>query len=721
VILAAFALTLLGPLGVAAGQAQPVIPENQNRMRLDIDAVTPRVLGAASETVTVTGKVTNTGDRRIDDVQVQLQRGERLDSEAKLADARNQPTESARSSFVTVSAALEPGQSAPVTLTAPVRTGSTSLHIDQPGIYPVLVNVNGRPEYGGRARLATASLVLPVLAVPGNAPTAPPGGPTRVGMLWPLIDQPHQVPTTDGRLLLTDDDLATSLTPDGRLGGLVSAVEQVKTTDPAMLEAICFAVDPDLLQTVQLMTAGYRVRTPGGVVDGKGAEAAKEWLERVRALTAGQCVLPVPFADADLSALSRAGAVDLEKLAVTAETIAADVLKPAQPLTGVLWPAGGTLDQRTLFDLAATGTTTVLTDSAHVHNLSGAGPYGIGDTSAQNKVLAVPVDSLVSTLLADGGYAPGAGGAPSVQNGIAALTFRLAFSGRAAPAANPLLIAPPRRWAASPAELNLLLGTLRQLISAGLAAPQELGRAVSGTPRGTVNGLDYTAGDSGLELAPSIGSEVARVNATQRDFLAAMAMDDRDKVDPRTLVAPLQYGLLRATSTAWRGRPEQAGGAVDDVAAQLDGLRSQVTITNTGRPLTLASGNSPIPVLLSNAMPVSVVVRVRVADTPGLRPGPVADMIIPARGAINRYLPAEVARSGRFTVDVSLATPGGTALGSTTRLELTSTAYGSITLIITGTAAAALFLLVGLRIYRRVRAARRGEPETRVPAEGGAD
>jgi hypothetical protein len=461
------------------------------------------------------------------------------------------------------------------------------------------------------------------------------------------------------------------------------------------------------------------VGAPGSAVDGKGAAVAKAWLERVRALTAGQCVLPVPFADADLSALSRAGAVDLEKLAVTAESVAADVLKPAQPLTGVLWPAGGTLDQRTLFDLAATGTTTVLTDSAHVHNPSGVGPYGIGDTTAQNKVLAMPVDSLVSAFLSDGGYAPGAGGAPSVQNGIAALTFRLAFSGRVTPAANPLLIAPPRRWAAPAAELNLLLRTLQQLISSGLATPQALGLALSGAPRGTVNSLDYTASDSGLELAPSIGSEVARVNATQRDFLAAMAMDDRDKVDPRTLVAPLQYGLLRATSTAWRGRAQEAGDAVNAVAAQLDGLRAQVTVTNTGRPLTLASGNSPIPVLLSNSMPVSVVVRVRVADTPGLRPGPTADMIIPARGATTRYLPAEVARSGRFTVDVSLVTPGGTPLGSTARLELTSTAYGSITLIITAVAAGALFLLVGLRIYRRVRAARLGEPP--VPAEGGAD
>jgi hypothetical protein len=95
-------------------------------------------------------------------------------------------------------------------------------------------------------------------------------------------------------------------------------------------------------------------------------------------------------------------------------------------------------------------------------------------------------------------------------------------------------------------------------------------------------------------------------------------------------------------------------------------------------------------------------------------------MTIPAGSSINPYLPVEVTRAGRFTVDVSLSTPGGTPLGSTARLELTSTSYGPITLIITGTAAGALFLLAGLRIFRRVRAARMA-PATQGPIEDGVD
>ena len=46
------------------------------------------------------------------------------------------------------------------------------------------------------------------------------------------------------------------------------------------------------------------------------------------------------------------------------------------------------------------------------------------------------------------------------------------------------------------------------------------------------------------------------------------------------------------------------------------------------------------------------------------------------------------------------------------RLELNSTSYGIISVAVTGTAGVVLVLLVGVRIFRRVRAARAGEPKT---------
>jgi hypothetical protein len=710
------ALAGLAPFGVAGGQPQP-LPDSSNRMRLDLEALSPRVVTAATPTITVTGKVTNTGDRRIDEVRVQLRRGEPLDTEQKLREARTQATDSAVSPFVNVSDALAPGQSAPVTLTVPVRDGDGSLRIDKPGVYPLLVNVNGRPEFSGRARLATASVLLPALAAPGGAAIPPPQKPSRLTVLWPLIDDyPRMISTAaDGRAVLTDDQLADSLAPGGRLYGLTSAVQQAVLTTPALVDALCFAIDPDLVQTATLMAGGYHVRTAGGIVDGRGATTAKTWLDRLKALTTGRCVIALPYADADLVALSGASEVDLQKLAINSTAPVAELAKPVPPLSGVYWPVGGTLDQRTVADLVGSGPITVLADQAHLRRPEGSAPYTIAG-AATGGARALPIDGLVSTFL-DPAQAERTA---SVQNGLAALVFRAAQGGGNAGADRSILIAPPRRWSAPATELTVFLQTLQQLVADGLAVPQPLGPLVSGGAAGTSTGLDYTSEDGASEIAPSVLAQVVRINTAQRDLLVAMSSDDTRPVDPNTLVAPLKLGLLRAVSSAWRGRPDLAERAVGEVSAQLDALQRQVTVINTGRPLTLASGNSPIPVLLSNAMPVSVRVRIKLADTPGLRPEPIPDMVIPAGSSINPYLPVEVTRAGRFTVDVSLSTPGGTPLGSTARLELTSTSYGPVTLIITGTAAGALFLLAGLRIFRRIRAARMA-PSTQGPIEDGVD
>jgi hypothetical protein len=708
--LAIAALTVaMVPLGVAA--AQPV-PDPANRMRLEVDTLSPRVVTAGTAEVTVTGRVTNTGDRPINNVRVQLRRGEALNTEQKVRELRGQATDSAMSTFVQMSGKLEPGQSAPIALTVPVRGTDTSLRIDQPGVYPLLVNVNGQPDYGNQARLAASYLALPVLSVP-SGPTAPkPPNPARLTILWPLVDDyPRRVPSPDEHALLSDDGLAGSLAPGGRLFELVSAATQAVTTDPDLLDTLCFAVDPDLLETVQQMTAGYRYRDDAGqLVTGSGAEAAKTWLAALQGLVTGRCVIAVPYADADLVALSRANAAGLERLALTSGGAVTELLRPYPPAPSILWPAGGTLDQRTLLDLAGTTPTTVLMDPAHLHNRQGVGPYTVGGSTGPGAARVLPIDNLASLTLEDD---PTSQTSQTAQAGLAALIYETAF----APAnGRSILITPPRRWHAPAGELGVYLQTVQQLFTADLARPQPLTDAAAAVPGGTVGELDYTAQDGAAEITPAATAAAVRVNAAQGDLVDSMHVDDTAQVKPAVLVDPLRYGLLRGTSTAWRGHPDQAARAVDEVAGQLDALRSQVTIDNPGRPLTLASGNSPIPVLINNALPVSITVRIKLGDTPGLRPESIPDVIIPARLAVNRYLPAEVIRSGRFTVDVSLSTPGGTPLGSTARIELSSTSYGTVTLIITGTAAAVLFLLVGLRIYRRVKTARAAGP----PAEDGA-
>src|SRR5882757_7307372 len=245
----------------------------------------------------------------------------------------------AAADFVTVAPELQRGQQAGFTLSAPLRALSKpSMAIAQPGIYPVLVNVNGTPDYGAPARLDNARFLLPVVGVPPDraadlaAAVAPDTSkPVWVTMLWPLADRPRLAPGAPGGTIpvrLVDDDLANSLATGGRLDILLSAAEFAtsREVDPdgAVGRALCLAVDPDLLVTVNAMTGGYIVsNSPDGPAQqpgtpthpGGGDAVATTWLNRLRALAHHTCVAPLPYAQADLDALHRVNNAELSAIA----------------------------------------------------------------------------------------------------------------------------------------------------------------------------------------------------------------------------------------------------------------------------------------------------------------------------------------------------------------------------------------------------------------------
>ena len=140
-------------------------------------------------------------------------------------------------------------------------------------------------------------------------------------MLWPLADRPRLAPGVPGGTIpvrLVDDDLATSLATGGRLDILLAAAEFATShdvdPDGAVGRALCLAVDPDLLVTVNAMTAGYVVsNSPDGPAQQPGTPThpaparppRPNWLNRLRALAHRMCVAPLPYAQADLDAVRR--------------------------------------------------------------------------------------------------------------------------------------------------------------------------------------------------------------------------------------------------------------------------------------------------------------------------------------------------------------------------------------------------------------------------------
>ncbi len=720
--------------GHAAHAAQP-----QTLARIELTELSPRVVTTASAPeLRVSGRVVNVGDRALTELGVRLQRDEPVafDQDAALA-IRGIPEAPYVTRFRPVPGGLAPGQSSPFVLEVPLRGGADleSLQINQPGVYPLLVNLNGKPDFGGTARLASVPLLLPVLGVPpavsGGLPgpvlTAPPQ-PTPLTVVWPLATEPVRLPTGPGAPILISSDragtdpMAVQIAPGGRLDGLVGALEGAVPPGSPLAAAICVAIDPLLLETVHGMSRGYQVAHPGGISGGTGTKDARSWLDRLRSAVQGRCVLPLPYADPDLVALSRAGLTDLEALATsTGVRLVRDLLR-VKPLGGVTWPPGGVLDERTLADLAALQTRAVLLAPRGVAqqpptgNVVGlaAGVSGPGGSAP----VGLLVDPLLTTALDPSavgeepeveqteGNATTVAARPtdtasplSAQDGLGALVYRAAID----PDREPVLLVPPHRWQASGPEAIELLRTARSLLETGYLAPRELAELADTRPAGPTTAVAYPPQAQHMEIPPAVAADLQRARDVLRDLQVATVRDATANLEPAELLDPLRLGLLRGTSSAWSARPERAAQVTSEVRARLDELRRSVRIVPPPGPYTLAAADSPLLITVRNELPVGVQVRLNLSDTPGLRAGAVGVQLVPARSTRQFVIPAEVSRAGQFSIAARLSTPSGTALGQPSTLHLRSTAFGAITIVLTAGAGAVLIVLVVHRIVRRVR------------------
>ena len=699
-------------LAVPALAGAPVAQAAEGaRLRVDLAQLSPRVITTSTTTLTVAGTVTNTGDRKVTRPQVRLQVGERATSERGIGDVLSGAVlkDSPLTDFTPVADALEPGQSAPLNITVNL-TGTRAGQLSRPGVYPLLVNVNGTPEFGGPARLGAVSMLLPVLAGAGRASGGHSGAPSMT-LLWPLTSNvPHVYAAPYGSpLVMADDRMAAEIDTGGRLNALVTAAATALPGNSALAKSMCFALDPDLLATVAAMSRGYLVHTDGGNVDGKGVDAAKTWLSALRSLVSGRCVVALPFADADLDALTRIRPGDtglVTRAASGAATI--QQLTGVTPQTGVLWPAG-TPSASVLSALAGAGVHTVLTDPGKLASAATGG----GVTVQGSTVRVQPTDSLIAAAMSGVPTVPDSVTVPATtepavasQNGLGALAFRAGLGqtgGQQRP--NHLLVAPPRRWDASADEFTTYLRQVGGFLDAGLVTATGLASLLADDPAasGTVGdgGPDPAAG-----LAADVVSTLADLDGQATGLAAAMQMDPTKRVKPDDVVEPVRLAELRGASTAWRGLP--AAAATTNAQAELAAISGRVSVTQPKQTIALASGNSPLPVYVSNDLPVGINAQFALNNNTGLRPEEAKDWFFPASGGKNYFLPVEALRAGRFSVDVSLRTPTGTPLGSSARFELTSTEYGAITIIATVAAGVALLLLASRRIYRRVKDARAG-------------
>lgn len=720
-------------------------------VQIRIDQVAPDVVTTTSETVvTVSGMVTNVGDRPVSDVMVRLEHAAAITSSTGLRTSLDGSADQYQpaANFVIVAPELQRGQEAAFTISAPMRSlTKTSLAVNEPGIYPVLVNVNGTPDYGAPARLDDARFLLPVIGVPPDHAadldsTVVPdtSKPVWVTMLWPLAARPRLALGAPGGAIpirLVDDDLAASLAPGGRLDTLLSAAELATShevdPDGVVGRALCLAVDPDLLVTVNAMTGGYVVSNstndatsqPGVPTHpGTGQAAATLWLNRLRALAHRACVAPLPYAQADLDALERVNDPELSAVATISAGDIVDRILNVTSTRGVALLSDGPLTNRAVNLLSANDSMVAIAAADYTVQDSATGTPIVADITPRwlsPQVVAAPFDPAIGAALAAAGTNPIV---PTYLN--ASLSVRLTHDSAIArrqdalgamlwcglePNASPRsqILVPPAPWNLQADDAQMILTALATSIRSGLAVPRPLPAVIADAAVHTKSSESadaYTTspGQFSDDVTTQIAGQLSRLGK----LTSALTTDDRTGLTGVQYTAPLREDMLRSLSQSVppNNRNRLAQQRLVAVSNTINDFFGAVTIVNPGGSYTLATEHSPLPLALHNGLAVPIKVRLQVGAPPGMTVTDVGQIELPP-GYLPLRVPIEVNFTQRFAIDVSLQTPNGQPLGEPVRLSVHSNAYGKVLFTITLGASAVLVILAGRRLWHRFR----GQPD----------
>ena len=731
-VLATGLLVLALPaLGTVPSYAEPTPTpsaspgDEEAPLQVRVQRLLPRA-PAPGQAFEVVGTLTNVGSQLAAGVRVQLRVGDRISTRGALHDAdRDRPPTSRRVSADPARTDLAPGQ----TTTFDVRTTVAQLQLGEAGVYPLDIEATARYGDAGRARLGTAPTWVPWMAGQRVAPT-------RVAVVWPLVDEPHRDPAD--RLL--DDALAGSLRA-GRLSRLLAAVDgarvggcegapagpppgllpRVRVAQRCEAPAVTVAVDPDLLQTIASMTKPYTVHADGPARPGRGTDAANAWLDRLRSATTGSPVLALPFADPDVAALTRdlPGSYDLSLARALGTQVATDVLGPA-PLTGVAWPPAGPVPpaaQDALATTPASGRLALVLDQAafpappeepdptpdaHV-------PLAHATTGAELSALVPDPD--LSTLVT-GASAAALGPRLAEQRWIAETAI---IASERPSVSRTLLVAPDRRGDVVPGVASPALQDIGRL---PWLCPVTLADAAAGIEAcpSTASGLPPAARSLGQPLLDSAGQlspaflDAVGASRDQATQFTDAVLDPRDPSATQTK-ARLRRAIARAESSAWRGDPIKGRQSAGLLRKAVDALEKGLTVH--GAPLLLTSTKGTLSVSVDNRLDVPVTCGVLFDEVPGavLSTYRTASRLIPAHSSAQLSVQATARTSGRFPVTVHLVGRDGRPFGEADVFVVRSTQYGRLALAVTGLGAGILLIAVGIRIVRRATGRGTGRPD----------
>jgi Family of unknown function (DUF6049) len=699
---------VIAALAVAApAQASPAHPAARagqgGRVSVVIASMTPATAQPGS-TVTVTGTVSNdTGQAKAGlDVQlltspVRFQTRDQMDS--YVSQGTGASLQQAGTLF---SLSLKPG--ATVRWHASFQVDAVGM--TEFGVYPVtaeLADAAGNP-------VALDQTLLPFW--PGQQ-AAGLARPLDVAWSWPLIDQPHHQVCS----ALTNNNLAASLAPGGRLSALLEAGQ----ANPGA--HLTWVIDPALLSDVQTMNKAYQVDSgPGcsGWVSEPASKAAKTWLSALRAtMASGPPTVITPYANVDVSALVHSGLTADITSAYKTGTAVADTVLNRSFTPSIAVPAGGTADLSVLTNLAtAQRIGTVVLDS---NEMPPTDPNAFEDDAVTS--IRTPAGLPMTVLLADH-ILTGVLTAGDTSSGVLPPSTQFAVSQRflaetamiAAEAPDTdrsVVVAPPENWSPSAALAGELLS---ETTSTPWLTPTALGSLAR-------------ARDSERSIArrPPPGRHTSPGELSSGYLSTVGGVGDALSVYKNLLYQPsaryvqgLNQALIATESSAWRGAGQGEGIALaNKLRYFMSGEEGQIHII-AAQQVPMGGSSGLIPVSIQNESHHAIQVRLKVSvvnvpdRTAQLTVGHFQDLITiqPQQTPLVR-LPVTSAPIGPTAIQLSLETINGRQLPShRTSLTVESTRYGRTILFLI---IAAVGVLVLTSTFRGVR--RWLHPDTQVVPE----
>jgi hypothetical protein len=673
--------------GQSQGPAQPSV---------FIESVSPQ-WAEPGHTVTVTGIVRNGTSAPADGLSIQLRSsasplGNRDD--LTLYAAGDLPVDMPVGLPVTLPNVIAPGQT--VRWQATLNPSDVGMSVF--GVYPLaaqILTITGAPA-------ATDRTFLPFW--PGGSPAQLPKR-LSIAWVWPILSQPYQ--GVCGALL--SSGLAGSLATGGRLNGLLAVASAYSARAD-----LTWAIDPALVQAAQAMSRPYTV-TGGsgcaGTTPKPRDRAARGWLHSLIGATAGQQVFLTPYADVDVDALSHVGLnADLRAAFAEGRSVGSQILHRPASADTIAWPPSGLADSGILDSLAINGIDTVVLNSSvmppsgqvpsYTPSAQTSAASGLG--SSLHVLLA---DQTISQLLAaPTGPAVSPGSTFATEQSFLAQTAMIVAELPAT--ARSLVVTPPRLWNPAPGEAD---GLLSETVNAPWLHPATLADlATQPHPSGQVARQAPPAHYvSRYELHPAYLGQVASLDSAIGLQASIFWPPDPGYLD--SVVAALESAdWPGSTAQATAGREALLNSAFSYIAAQ----SQKVAIIDSDR-ITLGGSSGRVPVSISNELHTAVRVRLHasVSGDGRLSIGPFDSLVtIPAGKTTTLRLPVQAPTVGLTDVTLSLLSPDGSPLpGTTVRLPVHATRFGTFALVIMCVALGVFVLTSSARAFRRSRHDASGE------------